>query len=212
MKIVVIDYGSGNLKSVINALSEITQSEILISDQPQDLQKASHIILPGVGAFKDCMKGLQDKKGLVEEIMHQVKSNKKPFLGICVGMQVMATCGYEKIDDGTAPEKVLGLNLIAGEVVKIKAQANLKIPQMGWNNLIIEKNHSILKDIKSKDHVYFANSYHFLCKNTKNIIAKVNYGHDLNALIADENIFGIQFHPEKSGIVGLKILGNFLKL
>ncbi len=207
MKVVIIDYGSGNLKSVFNAFESINLGiEIIISNKVQDLKSASHIVLPGVGAFADCMKGLKSTPCLIEELRNQVLREKKPFLGICVGMQVLASSGNENGESQ-------GLGFIDGRVQKIISENNdLKIPHMGWNELILSKiNHPLLKDIKSGDHVYFANSYHFLCQNEGNIIAQVEYGGKINAMIAKNNIVGIQFHPEKSGEVGLKILKNFLE-
>lgn len=204
MKIVVIDYGSGNLKSVVNALETIAPGdEIKISNTPSDLKHASHIILPGVGAFKDCITGLKSHQGLIEELRNQLLKEKKPFLGICVGMQALATTGLENGEHS-------GLGLIDGKVIKLEPQENLKIPQMGWNELQIKESHPILKEINEGDHIYFANSYHFICQNQGNIIASVNYGDQINAIIAKNNIIGIQFHPEKSGEVGLRILRNFL--
>jgi len=234
MKTVIIDYGSGNLQSVFNALLSLNLGhEIIISDRPEILKTATHLVLPGVGAFADCMQGLKAIEGLGEALHKQVMIEKKPLLGICVGMQVLASKGYEN-------GETLGLGFIDGKVVKIDAapdlraikieseevdsqlQTNdsfaekgstLKIPHMGWNELILKPeqiSHPILKGVKNGDHVYFAHSYHFLCQNEGNVLAQVEYGAKLNAVIAKKNIVGIQFHPEKSGEVGLQILKNFL--
>ena len=222
MKTVIIDYGSGNLQSVFNALQSLNLGhEIIISDRPEVLKTATHLVLPGVGAFADCMQGLKAIEGLSEALHKQAMIEKKPLLGICVGMQVLASKGYEN-------GETLGLGFIDGKVVKIEvgvdsaAQAKgevfseekmLKVPHMGWNELILRPEqvaHPILKGIKNGDHVYFANSYHFLCQNEGNVLAQVEYGTKLNAVIAKKNIVGIQFHPEKSGEVGLQILKNFL--
>ncbi len=207
MKIVIIDYGAGNLQSVVNALESLNLGhEILVSNRKEDLKKATHIILPGVGAFGDCMAGLKLQEGFAEEMRYQAVVEQKPFLGICVGMQVLASIGYENGEHK-------GLGFIDGKVVKIEPKTDLKVPHMGFNELIINAEHAkhqLLKGIKNGDHVYFANSYHFLCQNRGNILAQVDYGFKMNALLAKRNIVGIQFHPEKSGEVGLRILKNFL--
>ena len=208
MNIVIIDYGAGNIKSVKNAVEKILEeknlpnSSVIISSKKSDIENSTHLILPGVGAFGDCVQGLE-KNELISEIKKQALTNKKPFLGVCVGMQVMADFGYE---DG----KYEGLGLISGEVKKIDSQNNLlKIPHMGWNNIeILQNNHKILQNISSDEHFYFANSYHFIAKNKDELVAEVFYGQKITAIIAKENILGIQFHPEKSGEVGLEILQN----
>ncbi len=205
MKTVIIDYGAGNVESVLNALSFVKNNEkFLVSNKPSDIRAANHIILPGVGAFGDCMDGLKSVEGLLPEIRKQVLVEKKPFLGICVGMQVLASIGYEN-------GEYQGLGFINGKVEKITAQEGLKIPHMGWNEIMLKPNkHPALKDVKNGEHFYFANSYHFICQNENNVLAQVEYGSKLNAIVAKENILGIQFHPEKSGEAGLLILKNFL--
>jgi glutamine amidotransferase len=228
MKIVVIDYGAGNVESVLNALFLLKgDDEILVSNNPADLKSANHLILPGVGAFGDCVEGLKSIEGLLPELRKQVLTEKKPFLGICVGMQVLASVGYENGEHQ-------GLCFINGHVEKIGANSEqmssrsaaqrdlplsrgmgggfkLKIPHMGWNNIIVKPNkHAVLKDIKDGEHFYFANSFHFICQNENNVLAQVEYGEKLTAIVAKENIFGAQFHPEKSGEAGLKLLKNFL--
>jgi glutamine amidotransferase len=205
MKTVIIDYGAGNVESVLNALSFVKNNEnFLVSNKPSDIRAANHLILPGVGAFGDCMDGLKSVEGLLPEIRKQVLVEKKPFLGICVGMQVLSSIGYENGEHQ-------GLGFINGKVEKIAAQEGLKIPHMGWNEIMLKPTkHPALKDIKNGEHFYFANSYHFICQNENNVLAQVEYGSKLNAIIAKENILGIQFHPEKSGEAGLLILKNFL--
>ncbi len=215
MKTVIIDYGSGNLQSVSNALLSLNLGhEVIVSDRPEILKTATHLVLPGVSAFVDCMQGLKAIEGMSEALHKQVMLEKKPLLGICVGMQVLASKGYEG-------GEMAGLGFIDGKVVKIEGNSalsgeegdKLKIPHMGWNELILrpeQASHPILKGIKNGDHVYFANSFHFLCQNEGNVLAQVEYGAKLNAVIAKKNIVGIQFHPEKSGEVGLQILKNFL--
>ena len=205
-KVVIIDYGSGNLQSVFNALKQVQDSstQILISNNPDDLKSATHIILPGVGAFKDCIDGLNAIPNMVEELKIQVLENKKPFLGICVGMQLLADVGFEH-------GKSAGLGFIAGQVEELKnPNGDLKIPHTGWNEITIKKDHAILKDIKAGEHFYFVHSYHFVVKNQEDVIASVEYGQNINAIIAKENIVATQFHPEKSADAGLKILRNFI--
>lgn len=205
MKTVIIDYGAGNVESVLNALSFVKNNEnFLVSNKPSDIRAANHIILPGVGAFGDCMDGLKSVEGLLPEIRKQVLVEKKPFLGICVGMQVLSSIGYENGEHQ-------GLGFINGKVEKITAQEGLKIPHMGWNEIMLKPTkHPALKDVKNGEHFYFANSYHFICQNENNVLAQVEYGSKLNAIVAKENILGIQFHPEKSGEAGFLILKNFL--
>lgn len=204
MNIAIIDYGAGNVESVFNAINQVSPgSQIVVSKKISDLKSANHFILPGVGAFDDCMNGLKSTDGFVIELRNQVLKFKKPFLGICVGMQVLASTGYENGEQQ-------GLGFINGKVEKISGK-NLKIPHVGWNEIIIKNDkHPLLKGIKNGDHFYFANSYHFVCQNENNVLAQFEYGSTLTSVIAKENIVGIQFHPEKSGESGLKILKNFL--
>jgi glutamine amidotransferase len=204
MKIVVIDYGAGNVESVINALSLVKgDAEVVLSNKISDLKSANHLILPGVGAFGDCMTGLKSIEGFLPELRKQILTEKKPFLGVCVGMQVLASIGHEDGDHA-------GLGFINGLVEKISGK-DLKIPHMGWNNIMIKPTkHVVLKGIADGEHFYFANSYHFISQNENNVLAQVEYGAKLSAIVAKENIFGVQFHPEKSGEAGLKLLKNFL--
>ncbi len=205
----VIDYGSGNLKSVYNAIVNLGLCDkVLISRDARDLGDASHIILPGVGAFADCMDGLSKEENMIDELQKQVLVNKKPFLGICVGMQVMGDIGYEK-------GATNGLGFIAGEVRDIAHgegfdEHKYKIPQIGWNNLQVKKSHFIFDGVEEDADVYFANSYRFIAQNKEDVLASVDYGCEVAAAIAKDNILGIQFHPEKSGEVGLKFLRNFI--
>ncbi len=204
MRTVIIDYGAGNVESVYNALIECNLGEeIIISKEVSDIRSANHLILPGVGAYNDCMNGLKFSENLVSEIRKQVLVEKKPFLGICVGMQVLSSVGYENGEHA-------GLGFINGRVEKIADKIDLKIPHMGWNDISILAKHPILAGIESGEHFYFANSYHFICQNEHHVVADFDYGSKLAAIVAKENIVGIQFHPEKSGEAGLKILKNFL--
>ncbi len=205
-KVVIIDYGSGNLQSVFNALQLVkTSSDLIeISSNPEDLKSATHIILPGVGAFGDCIASLKAIDKMVEELQIQVLKNKKPFLGICVGMQLLADFGFEY-------GKHSGLGFVAGDVVGIDNQNNtLKVPHIGWNNISIKKSHPILNGIQDGEHFYFVHSFHFVAQNQNDVTATVHYGTNLIAIIAKENIVATQFHPEKSSDTGLKILKNFI--
>lgn len=206
MKAVIIDYGGGNVHSVLNAFTAIDDSkEIIISKNLSEIVSATHLILPGVGAFGDCMSGLKAVDGLIATLQEQVLVKKKSFLGICVGMQVLATVGNE---NGAHQ----GLGFIDGKVEKLTPK-NLKIPHMGWNELLIKnKNHPIFSGIKFGEHFYFANSYHFICDDENYVAAHVEYGSSLAAVVTKNNIFGVQFHPEKSGAAGLKLLRNFIQL
>ncbi|MES2677348.1 MAG: imidazole glycerol phosphate synthase subunit HisH [Pseudomonadota bacterium] len=205
-KVVIIDYGSGNLQSVFNALQLVKSDSQLIeiSNNPQDLKSATHIILPGVGAFGDCISSLKAIDGMVEELQIQVLKNQKPFLGICVGMQLLADFGFEY-------GKNAGLGFIAGDVIEIDNQNNsLKVPHIGWNNISIKKSHPILDGIKDGEHFYFVHSFHFDAKDQNDVVATVDYGSPLNAILTKNNIITTQFHPEKSSDVGLKLLKNFI--
>lgn len=208
--VAIIDYGSGNLRSVYNAIATLSIcKKITITDNVDEIARASHLILPGVGAFADCMDGLKSRAGVIEEVTKQTIGRKKPLLGICVGMQVLADSGQE---NGLNK----GLGLISGEIKSIAQSEGFdrgyKIPQIGWNNLEFKKKHAILDGIVENCDVYFANSYRFVTKDEKSVIAAANYGCEISAIIAKENILGIQFHPEKSGEIGLKFLRNFISI
>ena len=205
MKVVLIDYEAGNIASVFNAVSAVKKSnhEIIISKNKADLKTADSIILPGVGSFGTCINNLKES-GIFAELEEQVINQKKPFFGICVGMQILASIGYE---DGINQ----GFNWLNGEIRKIN-DTNLKIktPQMGWNNVCIKENkHPLLANINNEEHFYFANSYHFIGEENA-VLGYCEYGVKIASIIAKNNIFATQFHPEKSGIAGLKIIENFL--
>ena len=203
MKIALIDYGSGNLQSAYKALELVSNSKnkIFITSNSKDLLKADKIILPGVGAFADCIKGLKSISGMIDVLNEVVLEKKKPFLGICIGMQLLATKGKEKGDHD-------GLGWIKGKVIKIKKIKKIKIPHMGWNTVKVISKHPILK--RKKFESYFVHSYNFICKNKKNIIATCDYQQKITAIVGKENIIGTQFHPEKSQKIGLEILKNFV--
>ena len=212
MQVAIIDYGSGNLRSAAKAFERVAQTSgqrIIVTADPTDLVKASHIVLPGVGAFADCIRGLEAIARMRSALETQVLKERKPFLGICVGMQMLFDTGYEH-----GIHK--GLGWIGGEVLKIAAannNAQLKIPHMGWNDLqLLSPAHPLLTGIKSGDHCYFVHSYHAVCKNSSHILATTDYGTPLTAIVAKDNIMGTQFHPEKSQQAGLRLIENFLKL
>ena len=214
MFVLIIDYGSGNTKSVYNSVKTILKnfdrfSQVKVSNNLSEIRKADKIILPGVGSFDQCMKRISKMNGFVETLNDQIIIKRKPFLGICVGMQILADFGYEN-------QKTKGLSWINGDVKPLKNfldnSQNLKIPHMGWNSLSFYNNINLLNDITVNDQFYFVHSYFFDIKHKKNIICNTQYGIDIPAIVNVDNIFGFQFHPEKSGISGLKILYNWLKV
>lgn len=202
--IVIIDYGSGNLRSVAKALERVSP-DVRITRSCQQLRNASHIVLPGVGAFADCMKGLTALPGMLEALQEEVLQRKKWFLGICVGMQMLFEQGHEH---GVHA----GLGWLKGEVVPLSAMGRLKIPHMGWNELAIVRQHPLLKGIKNAEHAYFVHSYHAKCKHAEDVVATCDYGQTITAVVAREHIMGMQFHPEKSQRTGLAMLENFVKM
>lgn len=210
MKTVIIDYGSGNLrsaeKSTVRAAQDL-EMDVFVSSLPDDVKTADRIILPGVGAFADCMDGLGSLDGMREALEEAVIKSGKPFLGICVGMQLLADVGVEH-------GSTKGLGWIKGTVEKLSVKNDqfLKVPHMGWNDIKLDKpSHPILGGIENGDHAYFVHSYQFNATDNDNIIAHVDYGGDVAAIIGRDNIVGTQFHPEKSQDVGLKLIENFLK-
>jgi len=192
----IIDYGAGNLQSVSNALDYLGINNIITSDKAE-IEKSGAVILPGVGAFPDAMDSLI-ASGLIDTIKEQTKI--KPFLGICLGMQMLFTKGMEITERD-------GLNLIPGTVELIKTE--LKLPQIGWNSLNILKETPLTKGISSGEYVYFVHSFYAKCSNRENLYAATDYGTEVAAIVGDGYIYGCQFHPEKSGEVGLTILKNF---
>ena len=204
--VALIDYGSGNLASAAKALARAANGkfEIVTTADPQVVKDAERIVLPGVGAFADCMKGLSAVPGMVEALREKVVKDGAPFLGICVGMQLLATVGVEF-------GRHAGLGWIAGEVVKITpSDPALKIPHMGWNELNILTRHPLLKGIEPGAHAYFVHSFQLKPALPEDLIATTDYGGPLTAMVGNENIAGTQFHPEKSQATGLKLLENFL--
>jgi glutamine amidotransferase len=206
--VALIDYGSGNLASAAKALARAgaeSGQEIAVTADTDIVRRAARIVLPGVGAFADCMKGLAAIPGMVEVLRGQVLQKGVPFLGICVGMQLLASIGREFGDHA-------GLGWIAGEVVKMTPDdPALKIPHIGWNELTVRRAHPLLAGIESGAHAYFVHSYQFVPALPEDLLATTDYGGPVTAVIGDGNIAGTQFHPEKSQATGLRLLGNFLK-
>ena len=208
MKIAIIDYGAGNLHSVSNAvlrcLSDLGISgEVILACRPEELGTADHIILPGVGAYGECAANLRARQGMIEALEENILRAGKPFLGICVGMQLLATKGHEH---GIHQ----GLDWISGDVIALDPKKNIKIPHMGWNDLQIEIDHPVLSGIKTGTDMYFVHSYHFDLKDKSCFLASTDYGEQVAAVVGRDNIIGTQFHPEKSQKHGLKLLQNFL--
>lgn len=203
----LIDYGSGNLASAAKALAHAAagKHEIVTTADPQLVKDAERVVLPGVGAFADCMRGLTAVPGMVEALREKVLKEGAPFLGICVGMQLLATVGVEF-------GRHAGLGWIAGEVVKITPDdPSLKIPHMGWNELKKVQSHALLEGIPAGSHAYFVHSFQLVPALPEDLIATTDYGGPLTAMVGNENIVGTQFHPEKSQATGLKLLENFLR-
>lgn len=213
MTTVIIDYGSGNLHSAHKAFERAAadnniKGSVIVSNKAADVEEADRIVLPGVGAFRDCRDGLNAVPGMRETLQQQVIARGKPFLGICVGMQLMATRGLEH-------ETAHGLGWVAGDVKRITpSDPALKIPHMGWNTLKVHGNHPLLNGIVTGDgglHAYFVHSYHLQPTLPEDLIATTDYGGEVTAMVGYENMVGTQFHPEKSQELGLKLIANFLR-
>ncbi len=204
MQVTIIDYGSGNLRSAAKAFEHVAGSaSVKVTSNPADLKSASHIVLPGVGAFGDCAAGLRAIDGMENELNEQVIAGKKPFLGICVGMQLLAEKGFENGEFN-------GLGWIKGEVRRITPAGGLPVPHMGWNNLVFTKESRLSACVEGD--VYFVHSYAMVCADAANVAAITDYGGAATAIVEKDNVFGVQFHPEKSQKTGLAILGNFLRI
>ena len=210
MSITVIDYGSGNLKSAAKALETAAnniniKSKIVVTSDPEVIKKSNKVILPGQGSFRDCYLGIQKIAGLENALNEFVLVKKRPIFGICVGMQLFGDIGYET-------QETRGFGWINGEVRKINnINKTLKLPHMGWNQIELKKDFVLFSNLKNKSHMYFVHSYEFITKEKDCIVATTNYGNSITVAVAKENIFGTQFHPEKSQKNGLIILENFLK-
>ena len=215
MKLVIIDYGSGNLKSVENAFKFCVRTNNLkfsieVTDSLNSISKADHLVLPGVGSFPDCKKGLQKIEALIDFLTNEVINKRKKFLGICVGMQLMVNYSTEK-------KRTSGFGWLNGNFRKIKIRGldyigrKYKIPHMGWNNLEIrEKNHPVLKNISENEQYYFVHSFALYTKEINEIMAYTTYNQKIPAIIGKNNFLGVQFHPEKSGKSGQKFIHNWL--
>lgn len=200
-KVCILNYGSGNVKSVFNLFSSLI-SNVKISNEIEAIKNASHIVLPGVGAFEPAMKNI--KKYIPLDILeNEVLTKKKPFLGICIGMQVMATNSFEFGEN-------LGLNWIPGTVSKLSS-GNYPLPHIGWNNLSFNQKNQILDGINEDLDFYFVHSYKYELINKNFLLATTEYGENFSSIVNKENIYGVQFHPEKSQIAGKKLISNFLK-
>lgn len=209
MLTVLVDYESGNLHSAEKAFqrmaAETGAGEVIVSARPEDVARADRIVLPGDGAFPACRKALGAHGGLFEAIEEAVRVKGRPFLGICVGMQMMATWGREY-------EDTPGFDWVAGEVTRITpADPALKVPHMGWNDLVIDNPHPVLEGIATGDHAYFVHSYAFRVARPADLLAHVDYAGPITAIIGTGTMVGAQFHPEKSQATGLRLIGNFLR-
>lgn len=204
----LIDYGSGNLHSAERALRLVADQasralDIVVTSDPDQVAESERIVLPGVGHFADCAKNLKAQDGLIEALEEAVIETGRPFFGICVGQQLLATRGLE---DGDTP----GLDWIPGTVAQIEPGAGYRIPHVGWNGLTLIQDHPVMADLGEDPHVYFTHSFAYRETAEGNIAAKTDYGGDMIAAVARDNLFATQFHPEKSQRVGLKILSNFV--
>ena len=210
MSITVIDYGSGNLKSAAKALETAAnninvKSKIVVTSAPEVIKKSNKVILPGQGSFRDCYLGIKKIPGLENALNEFVLVKKKPIFGICVGMQLFAKIGYES-------QETKGFGWIDAAVKKINnINKTLKLPHMGWNQIEFKKDFALFSDLENKSHMYFVHSYELTTKQKDCIVATTSYGNQIIVAVTKENIFGTQFHPEKSQKNGLKILENFIK-
>ncbi len=208
MKVSIVDYNSGNISSVINSFKEVAKDKVNIevSSDLEKIKSSDKVILPGQGSFKNCMEALKKINGLMDTLNEFVISKKKPVFGICVGLQMFADIGYEET-------KTDGLGWISGNVSKIdNKNGKYKLPHIGWNQIEIVKDSKIFKDIDNKSHMYFVHSYEFIPKDKNVISATTEYSSNIVCSVEKENIYGTQFHPEKSDKLGLKMIDNFLKL
>ena len=208
MKITIVDYNSGNISSVINSFSEISNDkvDIGVTSDLNKIKSSDKLVLPGQGSFKSCVEALNNIKGLVDTLNEMVINRKKPLLGICVGLQMFADVGYEEIE-------TKGLGWISGKVLKIDNQnGKYKLPHIGWNQINIVKESQIFKNIENNSHMYFVHSYEFIPEDKSVVSATTDYSSKVVCAIEKENIFGTQFHPEKSDKLGLQIINNFINL
>ena len=208
MKITIVDYNSGNISSVINSFSEISNDkvDIGVTSDLNKIKSSDKLVLPGQGSFKSCVEALKNIRGLIDTLNEMVINSKKPLLGICVGLQMFADIGYEEIE-------TKGLGWISGKVSKIDNQnGKYKLPHIGWNQINIVKESQIFKNIENNSHMYFVHSYEFIPEDKNVVTATTDYSSKVVCAIEKENIFGTQFHPEKSDKLGLQIINNFINL
>ena len=208
MKVTIVDYSSGNISSVINSFNEVAQNKatIEVTSDLNKIKSSDKIVLPGQGSFKSCVDALNKVSGLNDTLNEFVTVYKKPLLGICVGLQMFADVGYEETE-------TKGLGWISGKVSKIDNQnGKYKLPHIGWNQINILKDSKIFKEVENNSHMYFVHSYEFIPKDNKVISATTDYSTKVVCSVEKENIFGTQFHPEKSDKTGLKIINNFINL
>lgn len=204
----LIDYESGNLHSAQKAFERMAREgdagEVIVTSRPEDVARADRIVLPGDGAFPHCRNALSAQPGLREALVEAVEVKGRPFLGICVGMQLLAEVGHEY-------ERTEGLGWIPGEIVKIDpADPKMKVPHMGWNDLVIDRSHPVLEGLSTGDHAYFVHSWQFRPSDPDTLLAHVDYGGAVTAVVGRGNVVGAQFHPEKSQAAGLRLIANFL--
>ncbi|MCC5970540.1 MAG: imidazole glycerol phosphate synthase subunit HisH [Pararhodobacter sp.] len=209
MLTVIVDYESGNLHSAHKAFermaAETGAGQVIVSSRTEDVARADRIVLPGDGAFPACRRALGAVAGMVEALDDAVNTRARPFLGICVGMQMLATTGREY-------EDTPGLGWIGGDVVPIRpADPAMKVPHMGWNDLVIDQPHPVLAGLESGDHAYFVHSYQFRTEDPAHLLAHVDYAGPITAIVGRDTILGTQFHPEKSQATGLRLIANFLR-
>ena len=208
MNVTIVDYNSGNISSVINSFKEVAKEKtnIEVTSNLNKIKSSDKLVLPGQGSFKTCTKALNDIEGLVDTLNEFVINDKKPLLGICVGLQMFADIGYEERESK-------GLGWIAGKVSKIDNQNNkFKLPHIGWNEINIVKESRIFKDVENNSHMYFVHSYEFIPDDKNVISATTDYASKIVCSVEKENIFGTQFHPEKSDKIGIQIIQNFIDL
>ena len=208
MNVTIVDYNSGNISSVINSFREVAQDKVNIevSSNLNKIKSSAKVVLPGQGSFKSCVDALNKIDGLTDTLNEFAITNKKPLLGICVGLQMFADIGYEETE-------TKGLGWISGKVSKINNQNGLyKLPHIGWNQINILKDSNIFRGVENKSHMYFVHSYEFIPEDKNVISATIEYSSDIVCSVEKENIFGTQFHPEKSDKIGLKIIDNFINL
>ena len=208
MNVSIVDYQSGNISSVINSFTEVAKGKVNleVTSDINKIKASDKIVLPGQGSFKSCVDSLNSINGLVDTLKEFAITYKKPLLGICVGLQMFADIGYED-------EETKGLGWIAGKVSRIDNQnGKFKLPHIGWNEIEIQKESKIFKNIKNKSHMYFVHSYEFIPEDKSVISATTDYSSKIVCSVEKDNLFGTQFHPEKSDKIGLKIIDNFIKL